>query len=303
MSSDPREMYDFMWLNNMTGSVALRPHGTAEAGKVYSAPDGHRFFYATYHPDAVFCLIKASPGHEAKTGKFFMQNQTWFAEDIGRHGATGDLKLSASKAVIEGFMDIFMGVAAATGGPLAAGIAGMNLLVSAGKVKQDWDVYKDAIEVLLYNRKFIEQNAKKLYAVVMIELLYGHLEKTLTSKTTDALLNAIPGPKVAGKVAGVFLGKFGEDDFKERLKALSKLFNNVLVKVADHAASKWPAKLEQQQVHDLAYHHIFLPLNEKHWLKYLDQDTAEKIIRETVDNCLGLQGPCKKIGAALKKFE
>lgn len=302
MGSELLEMQDFLWLDKMSGTVYLNP-GHAEAGKIYPSVEGHRFFYGTYDPYAIFVIVKANPGHEAKLGKFFKQEKQWFGMDVGRHGVAGELRLGASKAVIEGFMDIFMGVAAAAGGPLAAGIAGMNLLVSVGKVKQDWDVYKDAIEVLLYNREFIKKNAKMLYAVVMVEVLYGHLEKTLTSKTTDALLDAIPGPKVAGKVAGVFLGKFGEDDLKERLKALSKLFNNVLVKVADHAAAKWPAKLEQQQVYDLAYHHVLLPLKEKHWVNYLDQDTAEKIIKEVVDNCLGLQGPCKKIGAALKKFE
>lgn len=302
MGSELLEMQDFLWLDKMSGSVYLNP-GYAEAGNIYPSPEGHRFFYGTYDPYAVFVLIKANPGHEPKLGKFFRQEKQWFGSDVGKHGFAGELKLGASKAVIEGFMDIFMGVAAAAGGPLAVGIAGMNLVVSAGKIKQDWNVYKDAIEVLLYNRKFIKENAPTLYNVVMIEVLYGHLEKTLTSKATGALLDAIPGPKVAGKVAGVFLGKFGEDDLKERLKALSKLFNDVLVKVTKHAASNWPAKLEKQQVHDLAFHHVVTPLNEKHWLNYMEQSIGEKIIQETVDNCLGLQGPCKKIGTALKKFE
>ncbi len=301
--SNPVEMHDFMWLGEMSGTANMGAGRIAEAGKIYPAPDGHRLFYGSYGTDVVFFMVKANPGFEHTAGRFYMQNKVWFGEEIGRFGHHGEVKLNATKKVIEGFMDIFMGILSATSAPLALSISGMNLLVSVGKVKQDWDVYKDAIEVLLYNRKFIKENAPILYNVVMIEVLYGHLEKTLTAKTTDALLNAIPGPKVAGKVAGVFIGKFGEDDLKERLKALSKLFNDVLVKVTVHAAAKWPEKLEKQQVHDLAFHHVVTPLNEKHWLKYMEQPIGEKIIEETVANCLGLQGPCKKIGAALKKFE
>ena len=37
---DPIEMQNYLWLDEMTGTVALRPHGTAEPGKMYPAPDG-----------------------------------------------------------------------------------------------------------------------------------------------------------------------------------------------------------------------------------------------------------------------
>ncbi|MEO8648797.1 MAG: hypothetical protein ABI539_06490 [Acidobacteriota bacterium] len=297
--SDPLEMQNFIWLKQMSGSVAVRGGLWAEAGKIYPGPDGHRFFYGVYEPSCIYVLVKANAGHEHKLGKFFQQDKAWFAEDISRHGFEGEMHLGASKNVIEGFMDIFMGCAAAAGGPLAMGITGMNLVVSMGKVKQNYDTYKKAIEVLLYNRKFIEDNCKKLYAVVIVELCFGELEKVFGNQAKDALLNAVPGPKVAGKILGVFLGKMGEDRLALRLKAINKLFKKVLIKVADHAARIYPDKLDPAQVEQLAFHHVIPDLTGPALIPYLDQETAETIVREVVDACLGMQGPLKRMSAAL----
>jgi hypothetical protein len=126
------------------------------------------------------------------------------------------------------------------------------------------------------------------------------LEKLLTGRAKEALLDAVPGPKIAGKVLGVFLGKFGEDKLKVRLKMVNKLFKDVLIKVADHAAQTYPNKLSNQQVSDLAKH-VIKSLNEP-GLLVLPQSTGEDLIREVVDSCLGLQGPLKKISAALDKI-
>ena len=63
-------------------------------------------------------------------------------------------------------MDLFMGVLSVAGGPVAMGITGMNLLVSSGKIVRNYDTYKKAIEVILYNRSFIEKNAPTFYGTV-----------------------------------------------------------------------------------------------------------------------------------------
>lgn len=298
---DPRELYDYMWLEKMTGTVQLRPNGVAEAGNIYPAPDGHRFFFGVYDPDCVYILVKANPGHIGRLGKFFLQDRFSFAGDVSQHGYAGELstRLAASKTVISGFLDIFMGVLSVTSGPLALGITGMNLLVAGGKIKRNYEIYARAMEVLLYNREFIRTNAPTLYGVVMVELAYGQLEKMISGQAKDALLNAVPGPKVAGKIVGVLLGKFGEDEFKERLKILNELFKEVLIKVAEHASTNWPKPIEADQVQKLAYHHVVPILSRRGILKYMDQKAGEKIVAETAANCLGLKGPLKKISAAL----
>ena len=297
--NDPIEMTDFMWLTRISGTVPLRTGDFAEAGKIYPAPDGDRFFYGTYDPYCVFILVRANPGYEYRSGKFFQQTKYYFAEDISRHGYSGELHLTATKNVIEGFMDIFMGCAAAAGGPLAMGITGMNLLVSMGKVKREYETYKQAIEVLLYNRPYIKEHCPMFYNIVMLELLFGELEKVLGSKGKDAWLNAVPGPKIYGKILGVFLGKLGEDRLALRFKAVNKLFKDVLIKVADHCVSKWPNKLDSEQVQKLAFHHVIPTLSGPALIPYIDQPTAEKIIREVGDAALGIQGPLRKMSAAL----
>jgi hypothetical protein len=300
--ANPVEMTDFLWLGPMTGTVDLQPHGFAEAGKIYSGPDGDRFYYGNYGNDCIYVLVRPNMNSAGKLGKLFMQNRFSFADDIGMGGAAAEVskRLTGSKAVIEGFMDVFMGVLSCAGGPVAMGITGMNILVATGNITKNFDVYKKAIEVLLYNRQFIEKNARQLYYVVFGESGIGGLEKMLTGRAKEALLDAVPGPKVAGKVLGVFLGKIGEDRFKVRLKMINKLFKDVLIKVADHASQNYPNKLSNQQVSDLGKHVVKI-LNEP-GLIIFPQSTGEDIIREVVDSCLGLQGPLKKISAALDKI-
>ncbi|HYP43250.1 MAG TPA: hypothetical protein VEQ18_04450 [Candidatus Nitrosocosmicus sp.] len=301
--ANPIEMADFLWLGPMTGTVDLQPHGFAEAGKIYPGPDGDRFYYGNYDNYCIYVLVRANMNSVGKLGKFFKQNRFSFATDIseGGPGAEVTRRLHGSKAVIEGFMDVFMGVLSCAGGPVAMGITGMNILVATGNITKNYDVYKKAIEVLLYNRQFIEKNARQLYYVIFAESMLGGLEKMLTGRAKEALLNAVPGPKIAGKVLGVFLGKIGEDKLKVRLKMINKLFKDVLIKVADHASQTYPNKLSNQQVSDLAKH-VIKTLNEPGLLT-LPQITGESIIREVVDNCLGLQNPLKKISAALDKIQ
>lgn len=297
--ANPIEMTDFLWLGSMTGTVDLQPHGYAEAGKIYPGPDGDRFYYGNYGDDCIYVLVRANMNSVGKLGKFFRQNRFSFATDLSEGGPAAEVtrRLTGSKAVIEGFMDVFMGVLSCAGGPVAMGITGMNILVATGNITKNFDVYKKAIEVLLYNRKFIEQNARQLYYVVFGEVGIGGLEKFLTGRAQDALLNALPGPKVAGKVLGVFLGKIGEDKLKVRLQMINKLFKDVLIKVANHASQNYPNKLSKQQVSDLA-NHVVSTINESGLIKF-PHDTGESIIREVVDNCLGLQNPLKKMSAAL----
>jgi hypothetical protein len=301
--NDPIEMTDFLWLGSMTGAVQLRPHGAAEAGNIYQGPDGDRFYYGNHGDYAIYVLVRPNMYSAGRLGKFFMQKRDYFSEDLTKGGTAAGIarRLSGSKAVIEGFMDVFMGVLSCAGGPVAMGITGMNILVATGNITKNFDVYKKAIEVLLYNRQFIESNAKTFYNVVYLEFLVGFLEKALVGKAKDTLINAVPGPKVAGKIVGVFLGKIGEDRLKVRLKLINKLFKDVFIKVADHASKNYPNKLTNEQVSDLAKHYVVKILNEP-WILEIDQSIAEKMIREVVDNCLGLQGPLKKISAALDKI-
>lgn len=299
MSVKPVEMSDFLWLGEMSGTARGGPGGIAEAGKVYPSPEGHRLFYGTYGTEVVFFMVKANKGFENMDGKFFTQSKTWFEEDIGRHGHYGELKLNATKKVIENFMDIYMGVLSVTSAPVAAAIGGMNALVTVGNVRRDWDKYKKAIEVILYNGEFVKSNARTLYNVVWLEMLIGQMEKILSGKAQSALANAVPGPKVAGKIAGVFIGKFGEDNFKKRLQQVNELFKEVLIKVADHSATKWPEKLSAEQIEKLSFHHVTKILNKNGYLKYVDQKIGEKIVKETSEACLGLRRPLKDVSAAL----
>jgi len=156
--------------------------------------------------------------------------------------------------------------------------------------------------VLLYNREFVKSNASTLYNVAWIEMLLGQLENTLSGQAKSALLNAVPGPKVAGKIAGVFLGKLGEENLKKRLKVVNKLFKEVLIKVAEHSSKNYPEKLSEDQVKLLAEHHVVKIINEGSYVSYIDQAAAEKIVRETSAACLGLKRPLTELSAALDKL-
>lgn len=294
---NPIEWANVLDLPDMGGTVQLRPHGVAEAGKIYPAWDGDRFYYGNALTACIYTLVKAKKDYIGQEGKVFAQDRASFATDIST-GYQSSLNLAASKKVIEEFMDIFMGVLSVAGGPVAMGITGMNVLVSSGKIVRNYDTYRKAIEVILYNRSFIEKNAPTFYGTVFAELALGQLEKTLSEKGKELLLKAVPGPKPAGKIVGVFLGKVREDGMKVRLDTLNKLLKDVLIKVADHAAKTWPTKITDQQVEDLVKFHVN-PILSKVTIPNLTPAIPKAIVREIADNALGLQGPLKKIQAAL----
>jgi hypothetical protein len=296
---NPYEVHNVLNLPDIGGTVQTYSNGLAEAGKIYPAWDGDRFYYANTYNDCYYILVKAKKEYIGYEGKVFAQDRASFGGDIN-YGCLTTINWAANKKVIEEFMDLFMGVLSVASGPVAMGITGMNLLVSTGKIVRNYDTYKKAIEVILYNRSFIEKNAPNFYGTVFAELALCQLEKTLTEKGKELLLKAVPGPKPAAKVVGVFLGKVREDGMKSRLDTLNKLLADVLIEVVDHGAKTWPKKITDQQVADLVKYYVnpILTLGQVK-VPNFDEKIAKAIVREIADNSLGLQGPFKKIKAAL----
>ena len=56
---NPVEWANVLDLPDMGGTVQLRPHGVAEAGKIYPAWDGDRFYHCNAYTDCVYILVKA----------------------------------------------------------------------------------------------------------------------------------------------------------------------------------------------------------------------------------------------------
>jgi len=280
-----------------------------EAGSFLSACDGERYLHGTTYDQVIFMQTATNGNIPAyHQGRFFSQGKSAFVSDcdLGDVGAGVTKRTNATKAVIKSFLDVYLGAMACAGGPVAWGITGMKVFVVTGQVIRDYRTYEDALVAILASRATIRTKMPTLYRTVFWELYFGTVEKALVGKSKDILSEAVPGPKVAGKLVGVLLGAIGEDKLGVRLKAMKEILHEVLVKVATHAMEhdqKLGTKeivLSEEQVGLLADKHILRILKTVNIL-LPSLNEAKEIIRETVRNW-NLRTDFKKMADALDKL-
>ncbi|MEO7254042.1 MAG: hypothetical protein ABIZ64_07355 [Casimicrobium sp.] len=306
---EPTEIaqWNALSIPRMGGALDVWGYGAwANAGEFWQSIDGERFFHSTAGSYIYYMQTKALPGNASAVGKFFLQHKTGFKYDITTGGtAAGVRRMTAgTKAVITTFMDVFIGTVALVGGPVGWGIMGMNAIVLGGKVVRNYTVYEDALVAILSSRKQMRDKMPVFYRTVLWELYFGVVEQKLMSKSKDLLADAIPGPKVAGKLVGVLLGALGEDKFQQRLTALDELFTDVLEKVSKFAMdANQPigAKkivLSDDQVRQLANLHVKRILATTNIVMPAAAE-MEEIIREATRQWT-MHSAYKKMSAAIK---
>ncbi len=285
-----------------TGQIDLgAPKGLIEAGTILQANDGLRYFYGTVYDECIYIQGSVENSSQAILGKFFRQRKHLFKLDVTQGATINQVvrKTAATREVIKDFMDIYIGVLSCSSGPVAISITGMNLLLAGAKLKNNYSTYKKGIEALLLERDSIAKHMPTLSKEVFNSLIFGHFHSYFYGETKKFIAANIPGPKVAGKIAGVFIGKMGEDPFKARLKAINTLIVKVLLKVARHVLEgNEPLKYEDQ-IEPLARIHVRGILNR---LVAPSQQQAEEIIRETERNAQFVHKPLQNVADALRAF-
>jgi len=283
--------WNALTIPQMGGSLDVRNIGILHAGDFVSSIDGERYFHSTADPVVYYLQTKALPGKGHMVGKFYYQHNAGFRGDVGVGGVAGEVnrRTGGTKAVIKTFMDVFIGALACAGGPLAWSITGMNLFVMSGKIVQNYNKYEDAMVAILASRKIFRDRMPVFYRTVLYELYFGVVEQQLMSRGKDLISDAIPGPKIAGKLVGVLLGAMGEDKLQVRLKALQELFNDVLEKVAKHAMDNGQALgakqtcLSEDQITKLADLHVMRILKKTNCV-LPRMEEAKEIVREAARN-------------------
>lgn len=299
---EPREL-------RATDLIGIEPNGSVnshtingiyETGMIIPAIDGKRYFYGTAGSEAIYIQVGISAAKLKKLGSIYAQEIPSFSWDTGPGGVASGViqRTGATKAVIKNFLDIYLGVLSCAGGPVAWSITGMNLLVAGGKVKQNYAVYRDALEALVDNKLYFRTNMKIFYETILGELFFGRMEEELMGRAKDYLSEAMPGPKVAGKLVGVALAQIGENHLHQRLGTVKKMIENVLLKVADHVISK-NEQIGEEQVKALAVHHLKPLLDETGVVINGPMSRAEAIIRETSKNAKFARPRLKKISTAI----
>ena len=197
--------------------------------------------------------------------------------------------------MIKNFLDVFTGIVATAGGPVARGIAGMNLAVTAGKIKQEYSSYEKVMDTILYDHDFFFYTLPAFTSTVLGEYLAGVLQDRAINYGKGLASKSIPG--AGGRIAGVILGQIGEARTTNRLKALSKLLKDVLIKVAIRQSEVYPQKLTEEQITGLAVH------VKKSLCDLTDFPIKEivrkEIVREVGANPLSLAKRFKAIAAAI----
>lgn len=254
--SEPFELRasDLLTLGPIGGTVSSSKGAVASAGTLLWARFGQVFYYCNYGGSVIYVVVDPKPEHSAKRGRVYAQSAFQFGKELTYSAADQlSVSLAATKRVMEAWLDLYLGSMACVGGPTGWAIKGFQGLITAGKVYQNFDVYKKAVEVLLYNRDIFESRSPNLYGYVLAEILYGHLKQLLVGKVKDKVATGLAGP-IAGKFVGVFMEKIGEDQFKLALKTINGLFKEVLIKVAQHTYDNPTAKLSASQIELLGGH-------------------------------------------------
>jgi hypothetical protein len=294
---DPIEYPNVMNIQRSGGNVHLPQMGVAEPGKFLMGPEGRRMLYGTADDKAIFVAADTTPSGMARVGKVFYQSKSSFAHDVNRYGPLAETgrRLMASQEVIKNFLDVFTGIVATAGGPVAWGIAGMNVAVTAGKVKQEYAAFSKVMETILYHHGFLFQKVPAFTSNALGHFLAGVLEDKAINFGKGFVAKSIPG--AGGKVAGVILGQLGEARTSTRMKALSKTLKEVLIKVAVHQSTVYPAQLSEEQVVALA-RNVRKHLCEMTEYKVTDI-ILESMVREIGQNPLSLEARFRAIATAI----
>lgn len=264
---------------------SLRNHSRIyESGVTYSAADGLRTIYSASQSGVTYLQVTANAGLGRQKGAFYVQPFMGFDRDVSDFsGAAADLrvKLAATKSVMSDWLDLYKGVLSVAGGPLAISITGMDMIVTAGHIKRNYETYRDAAIELVAARRFCMDRMPVFYRTVLEHLFFGAVQDKINGTMQDMLIEGAAGKKykLAGEIVGVFVGKArGEGQFKKNLGIVKELLNEVVLKVADHIAEKG-GSLSEQQVEDLASRHVCRILGPSGI--YVSVSDAKTIIRET----------------------
>jgi hypothetical protein len=290
--------------------MALAAGGFAEAGTVYPSADGSRLLTHVFAGQAVFVQTEDNRKQPWKVGRVYSQPTQFFDIDINRFGGYAGIltkKLAGTKAVISNFMDIYMGCLSVAGGPLAWSILGMNLIVAGGKIKQNYDLYEEALEAFIGGDMILQKSMPVFFEHMFVELYLGRIEADLTGKAKEVAAGFIAkkivkteaAEKVLSGTIGVFLGKIGEDAMKRTLNGMSAIIREVLLKVIDHKLAGKP--VTEDQVELLAKHHV-VPMYAKLSQVPLRMDRAKAIVREAANNASTVRGRLEKIAKAVDKL-
>lgn len=280
-------------------SIQLLSGGSAHPGRLLAAPGGKRLFYGQISNDCIFIGADLSPAYVGNLGKIFSQGRGAFSNDISFGGPANLLStgLAGTKAVISNFLDVFVGAVACAGGPVAWGITGMTLAVTAGNIKKNYKTYSDGLEAIYYYMIYCSTLTPTLTKFLLGPLIFDAIWDKAKAKGLSKLTGAVPGPDIGGYLLGVGLDALGEKQVETRLKAISKLMKDVLVKVALHQQEHYTETLSNEQVHLLAKHHI---VNELSPIGLAPkQADAETIIREVAANCFKVRKPLSDIAKTL----
>ena len=227
---------------------------------------------------------------------FYAQSVFGFENDTGSLSGTAgrlNVSLAATKSVLSDFLDIYKGVLCVAGGPLAAAITGMDLVVAAGKIKQNYGLYVDALEA--FSDEDVRKKIPTFHEHVFCNLYLARIESDLTGKVKEMAVKGVIKNKAVAETVGVFLGKVGEDAMKRLLKGIGKLIRDVFIKVIDHKLSGKP--LTEEQISLLAEHHVTKIYNELSWIS-LNSAIAKAMVREVADHAGAVRPVLLKIAKA-----
>src|SRR5690606_17480873 len=114
---------------------------------------------------------------------------------------------AVTESVLRDWIDRYKGVLSVAGGPLAISITGMDMIVTAGHIKREYETYRDATIELVVARKFCSERMPVFYRTVLEHLFFAAVQDKINGTMQDMLIEGVAGKKykLAGEIVGVFI--------------------------------------------------------------------------------------------------
>jgi hypothetical protein len=166
------------------GGERMTTDGLITAGTDYPSKDGSRLLTHIIGIYAYYIQTSVLSGEQWKVGTVYKQEVWAFGSDVGRGNTISTLKrqLAGTKSVITNFLDIYLGCLTVAGGPLAWSITGMQIVVAGGKIKQNYDLYQDALSAFVDDDMALRKMMPIFYDHMFVELFLARIEADVSAK-------------------------------------------------------------------------------------------------------------------------
>jgi len=253
-SSNPREIKtsQFKTFQPFNTNTSLRINNfiwantPVKPGKIFLTSQGRRFVLEANQSRVIYILLK--PGKD--NNKVYLQQSKGFIGDVTTYPfEKAGKNLQAVKTIAEYEVQILIGILSVTSWTAFTIVVGVDALDFTVKNKENFPKWSKIVQACLETRQDLKKYAPTLYDKLVYSTLLiawegtkfaGSQKGEIASSVADS---AMKDPNVAGRGAGIIMGKIGMNAMNGRLTVLSAIWA-ILFTLASKSVTAIPSAVK-----------------------------------------------------------